>query len=350
VTAISGSNVQFQLWDGTAPPAATYASNITRSGRRNMQDQTMASITTLANPLNSISSNLYENVIQASAIEFSNEWRTYCDCFADGSGGATSTNPYVLGTKGNYRPIVSYLHLSGRTQSDYNNNTNVRNDGVFENYSPYYESVAGDWQIDREDWTYTAQVTEFSPQGLELENIDALGRYSAATFGFNQTLAKSVAANARYRQIGFSSFEDDDFSDCADNHFKFDNGLTLRDGSVSHTGAYSIKVSPGNDGIMTRDIAWCDPAACAVTIAHERQGSFLIITPSGGTSPYTVDWNLISGSMPAFNFDPVTEELSVKVTAVFVMKVTFIDAEGCKYHFQIDSQSGPTNYTVTPLN
>lgn len=351
VTAISGSSVKFELWDGTAPVDGPYISRIFRSGRRNMQDQTMASITTLSNPLNSISTNVYENIIQASAIEFDDRWRTYCDCFTDGSTGApTTSNPYVLGTKGNWRPVVSYLHLSGRTQSDYNNNTNTRKDGMFETYTPYYKSVAGDWQIDQADWTYTAEVTEFTPFGQEVENRDALGRYSAATFGFNQTLAKSVAANARYRQIGFSSFEDDDFSDCADNHFKFDNGLTLRDNSVSHTGLHSIKVSPGNDGLLTRDIAWCDPEDCSLDITHERVGAFLNITPIGGASPYTLDWNLISGNMPSFNYDPVLEQLVVRVSTQFTMIITFIDTEGCKYSFQIDSQPGAPNYTVTPLN
>ncbi len=351
VLDVGSSTVKFALWDGSAPPNGSYTIQISRSGRRNLQDQTMASITTLSNPLNSVSTNVYENVIQASAIEFGDAWQTFCDCFTDGSGFPTTTNPYVLGTKGSYRPLRSWLHLTDRTQSDYNDNTNVRKDGMFTTYTPYYRSVAGDWQIDPQDWTFTAKVTLHSPIGnVELENIDALNRYSAAQFGFNQTLAKSVAANARYRQIGFSSFEDDDFSECADGHFKFENGLTLRDNSRSHTGLYSIKVSPGTDGVLERDIAWCDPEECDLTIEYERQGAFLIIEPIGGATPYTVDWNLISGNMPPFSYDPASEELSVQVSSAFTMKITFIDSEGCKYHFQLDSEPGAPNYTVTPLN
>src|SRR5690606_25674269 len=117
---------------GSFPTSGVYRIKVLRSGRRNMQSQMMASITTRSNPLHTFKNNLYQNVLQASAIEFTDEWRTYCDC--DGSVATASTNPYFLGTRGNFRPKVSYLHLSDRTQSDVNNNTNIRNDGMFESY------------------------------------------------------------------------------------------------------------------------------------------------------------------------------------------------------------------------
>ncbi len=338
VTNVSNSTITVELFNGLPPANGVYTVEITRSGRRNQQMQHMASITTLSNPLSTFSTNLYENVVQASAIEFSDEWRTYCDCLEDENGNPITTNPYVLGTRGNYRPLISYLPLSDRTQSDYNNNTNIREDGMFERYRPYYYLNNGKWKVDREDWTYTASVTEFNPFGQEVENQDALGRYSAATFGFNQTLAKSVAANTRFREIGFTSFEDDDFSECADNHFKFDQDGLVRDGENSHTGVYSVKVSPGNDATFTREIAWCDPTGCDLSYTYTTTRNRTAFTPTGGTPEYVLDWTLVSGQMPQFQVDPVTGAISVNKNRTFTMVITWVDAEGCTVSVKVISE------------
>ena len=285
-------------------------------------------------------------MIQASAIEYDERWRTYCDCLEDENGNNISTNPYVMGTKGNFRPITSYLPLSKRTQSDFNSNTNTRKDGMMESYSPYYFLNNGSWDVNKKDWTYTAEVTEFNPFGQELENVDALGRHSAATFGFNQTLAKSVAANARYREIGFTSFEDDDFSECADDHFKFDKTNLVRDKDNSHTGMHSIKVSAGNNVTLTRDIAWCDSVGCFLDASYEInsaaavQGQFLTFTPEKGTLDYIVDWNLTSGNMPDnFNINPTSGVVTMKLNGTYTMTITWIDAEGCSVTYEVKRQN-----------
>lgn len=340
VTEVNNNSITIQLFNGLAPSDGLYTTKIIRSGRRNQQMQQMASITTYSNPLTSFTSNLYENVVQASAIEFNDEWRTYCNCLEDENGDPITSNPYVLGAKGNYRPVISYLPLSDRTQSDYNNNTNIREDGVFERYRPYYYLQNGHWKVNREDWTYTASVTEFNPFGQEVENQDALGRYSAATFGFNQTLAKSVAANARFREIGFTSFEDDNFSECADNHFKFDQDGLVRDRNNSHTGVYSIKVTPGNDATLTRDITWCDPSSCDLdVVVTPRKHAASIFTPQGGSPEYVFDWTLVSGDMPQFTINPTTAAFIVKKNKAFVMILTWEDAEGCKTSYKVISTS-----------
>lgn len=352
VSNVSNSTIALENFNGLPPSNGTYTIEITRSGRRNQQMQHMASITTLSNPLNAFANNLYENVVQASAIEFSDEWRTYCECLEDNNGNPITTNSYVLGTKGNYRPIISYLPLSDRTQGDYNNNTNIREDGMFERYRPYYYLNNGKWKVDRQDWTYTASVTEFNPYGQELENQDALGRFSAATFGFNQTLAKSVAANARFREIGFTSFEDDDFSECADNHFKFDQDNLIRDRLNSHTGAYSVKVSPGNDATLTREIAWCDPQGCDLTYSSNSSGNTVMFTPSGGTPDYILDWTLISGQAPQFQINPSTGSISVNKNRTFTMVIKWVDANGCSVSVKVisDPKSVTGELEIITLN
>ncbi len=296
VVATTNNTVTFQLASG-APPSGSYSNiKIIRSGRRNLSAQMMANLTLLSNPLNSVKNNIYEQVLQASAIEYTDEWRTYCNC-NDNENLIVSTNPYFLGIKGNYKPKISYLHLTHRDQNDYNDNTNIRKDGTFESYRPFYKlNNAGKWEIDRQDWTFTSEVTEFNPFGQELENKDALNRYSAATFGFNQTLPKSVAANSRYRETGFTSFEDDNFSECADNHFKFENkGLGLQN-TDAHAGMYSIKVDPSNSASLKRELFWCDQSGCEMIFEMTYNVDFINITLTGFTGQFSAGFQIISGN------------------------------------------------------
>ncbi|HPI85879.1 MAG TPA: hypothetical protein PLR01_05865 [Bacteroidales bacterium] len=265
---------------------------ILRSGQRNQQEVSMATITTLSNPLTNFKSNIYDNVLQAQAMEFTNNWRTFCDCFQGAASGSTS-NPYVLGTKGMYKNKKSYVHLSGRSQSNYDNNTNIRKDGVFLSYTPFYKLTAGRWDIDRSNWTYTSEVTEFSPFGAELENKDALGRYSAAIYGYNQTFPTAVAANSKYQQIAFDNFEDYAFSLCADNHFKFRNNTSNLVDTQSHTGRNSIRVTNGTPVNMTKQIHLCEKTdACNLQLLPKQTANIICYTVAGGTDPYSFDWTV----------------------------------------------------------
>ncbi len=248
----------FLMAKNGSPPSFTGIKSvrILRSGRRNQQNTAMASITCHSNPLSTFSSNVYQNVVQANAIEFANSWRTYCDCFsAKNAGGNYTSNPYVAGIKGFWKPTRTYLYLSPRTQSNEMNNTNIRTDGMMTSFNPYYKLSGNKWDVDMHNWTYTTEVTEFSPYGQELENKDALGRYSAAVYGYNQSLAIAVGANTKYKELAYDNFEDYGFSYCADNHFKFNlpkldetNGnavIASIDSLNSHTGKKSIKVASG---------------------------------------------------------------------------------------------------------
>lgn len=298
--ALSGSDKK--AWVVSVSPGVVQAVNraglpvsgtfvkILRSGRRNQQGLPMASITSLSNPLTAIASNNYDQVLQAQSMEYTNGWRTFCDCFTNAY---NSINPYIIGTKGMYKNKKSYLFLAGRTQSNFDNNTNIRKDGVFTSYTPFYRLVGGNWDIDTRNWTYTSEVTEFSPFGAELENKDALGRYSAATYGYNQTLPTAVAANARYKNIGFDNFEDYDFSPCADNHFKFKNFSANITSTQSHSGKKSILVSSTTPVSMVKQLLDCEPASCKLTIDSVLNTTThqYTYTVTGGSAPYTFDWS-----------------------------------------------------------
>jgi hypothetical protein len=342
VVDVDGNNISVMEVDGVAYNG-TGDIRVLRSGRRNQQTNPMASVTSRSNPITAFQSNIYENVIQASAIEFTDDWRTYCDCFNDEDGNLISTNPYVLGTKGNWRPLTSYLHLSGRDQSNNNNNTNIRNDGFFTSYTPFYKLNSGDWEIDRKDWTYTAEVTEFNPFGQELENQDALGRYSAATFGFNQTLATAVAANSRYREIGFDSFEDYGFANCSDEHFKFRDAESHVVETTSHSGNYSLKVSAGTPVTLNKDLAWCDDPGCDLDVNFIENGKFTVVQVTGGSGQYLIDWDHVSGD-GSVTYSPVSSEVAYETSFDGSLELTISDTEGCVLNFLLVFENGV--YTV----
>ena len=315
-----------------------YSMKVIRSGRRNQQSMPMETMTSLSNPLDNFSSNNFERVISAEALEYTNSWKTFCDCFTKPNM-VFSKNPYILGTLGLYKKKKSYLHLTDRTQSNYNLNTNTRRDGIFTSFTPFYALNANRWKIDTRNWTFTSEVTQFSPFGAELENKDALNRYSAATFGFNQTLPTSVAANSRYRDIGFDSFEDYNFSDCADNHFKIKSPTASNSSLVStdsHTGRTSLKVNSGATVSMTKQLVLCDSIPCDLSATQVKYltAGRLEYRISGGTPPYTFDWSTSGGDL-TISIGSNGEFLDIKLPATGSVDliVTVTDKNNCSKIF-----------------
>lgn len=309
-----------------APVTGTYNVKIIRSGQRNLTTTDMATITTLTNPLTALRSNAYENVLQAGAVEFTNLRKAYCDCISDSSGTLPYTdNPYVSGARGNWRPLRSYTHLTQRSHSNYDNNTNIRKDGVFTSYTPYYKLYAGQWKEDQKDWTYVSEVTEYDVHDQELENKDALGRYSSASFGYNQSMALSVAANAQYKEQGFDGFEDYSFNPCADDHFKY-SGVTPTT-EDAHTGRYSLKVMSGHPQTLQRQLVpECpSPYACSLSITTAADGDATDIGTANGQAPYSYNWDIQSGS-PSIALTAT----GLQVTgSSYTIEFTVTDAKGC---------------------
>lgn len=242
---------------------------IIRSGRRNIQTTSMGSLVMMENPIGliqgaggTITNDLFDSedwdelkVVNAGAVEFRENWDLQCECGIDSEN--DSYNPYRYNMLGVWRASRSHLYLTGRHHND--GNPDPRNDGFYSSYNPFYKlNGLGEWKISAdidETWTFTSEVTQFSPYGFELENADALNRYSAAQYGYNFSFPLAVAANSQYSEMGFDGFEDYDFDGCPDNeHFGFravepgdpenptDEGINS---TTSHTGKYSLKVARG---------------------------------------------------------------------------------------------------------
>lgn len=260
---------------GTPVPfSGNYTLRIVRSGRRNQQGMSVGSFTSLLNPINK--NNAASNdaqlsqfdesykILNATATKYSEVWRTFCEC---GVLPNNPGNPYVKGVLGNWRTKRGYAFLSDRLQTKYNGNSNIRKDGIYYLFRQFWTPNAGsDWTAPTDlnttnpNWTWTSEVTEYSPYGPELENRDALNRYSAAIYGYNNTLPLSVGSNAKYKQIANDNFEDYDSDECPQDHFSFEsklNASVIISTQQAHSWKRSIKVPAGNSVELTKTIDPC---------------------------------------------------------------------------------------------
>ncbi len=114
---------------------------ILRSGRRNMPNTPVGNVTTRENPVRSgvVNFSKATAILNAGAVEFNAQWSENL-CETCKTGEELSKNPYITGEKGNYRPKRSYVYLTGRSQSDENGNTYIREDGFFTSFSPFWKN------------------------------------------------------------------------------------------------------------------------------------------------------------------------------------------------------------------
>ena len=205
------------------------------------------------------------SIIDAKAVQYNDQWRVLC-CNQDGgidilypqggNGGSgqnndspeppapcyctnigQQVNPYLIGILGTWRPYISYAYVTNRTQ-----NNNIRTDGMFTtfNYFDWANPSASD-----PNWVAANTITNYSPYGFELENKNAIGIYSAATYGYTNSLVTAVASNSQYHEIGFDGFEDYP-SMCDDQHFRFINAYpNYITNAQAHTGNYSLHLASG---------------------------------------------------------------------------------------------------------
>ena len=198
--------------------------------------------------------------MNTSSQVFKDNWKTFCECFvSENSIMKKSQNQFAIGNAGIWRAFKSFAYLIERQHSWKNNNTDIRRDGVYTAFNPFWKWNGTAWEQDLTNWTWTSEVTEMNPYGAELENVDPLGQYSAATYGYNNTTPTSVAANSRYRELAFDGFEDYDFETCATDHFSYKPYSSNVNTSVSHTGKRSISVNPGMPVSTTRTLTICTP-------------------------------------------------------------------------------------------
>jgi hypothetical protein len=174
-------------------------------------------------------------------------------------------NPYKAGIKGNWRKVSDYAFSGERRYAS--SKSAPQRDATYSSsqYTDFWkkdgyasEATGSFYSADKSNtkWVWTNEVTLYSPNGPEIENRNALDIFSSALYGFRQTLPMAVASNAKFRQIGYESFEDQtSLLDCEEGHFSFIKDLgedAVLDYTKKHSGKTSIKVKP--DHIYTNSI------------------------------------------------------------------------------------------------
>lgn len=247
---------------------------IIRSGIRNQQMALMSNITLMASPIYlpgtiTLRPNIKDSftvdskIINASAVEYSGTWASQCENGLP-KANQTKVNKYLFNIEGMWRAVKSYAYLTGRLGSS---SANTRKAGFFTTFTPFYKqnAVTGAWGIDYDytipannKWTYASEVTKYNPYGVELENKDALGRYSSAQYGYQYKLPIAVASNSTYEEMGFDGFEDYN-NQMTTKHIDFFQAANQAEVSkkAAHTGKRSMLVKSGNRATMVRRMVDC---------------------------------------------------------------------------------------------
>lgn len=260
---------------------------ISRSGFRNVQTGTMASITSMQNPIDDDIINQFDfafnegqtqkKIINASAVEYSDFWNVQCEAdivrpifevdLVSGeeiySIDDLCINPFLFNIKGDFKAKKSYAYLTGRYTEQ---NTALKEQGFFNSFSPFYtyDENQSRWIKSNQsnEWTFASEVTSYSAYGAELENRDALGRYSSAQYGYDYTLPTAVSSNAAYNEMGFDGFEDYDEDNpgfTQNTHFGYQDEVVQGNlSNKAHTGRRSIRVPANSSITLSKSLENCN--------------------------------------------------------------------------------------------
>jgi len=204
---------------GSVLTPGTY--KVLRPGKRNMLNEEAGTVVTNYYPVvgNKISFSANPDstgIINANMKQYADNRVKYCNCDQKGPAWQPANiayNPYSTGELGNWYPLKTWAYLTGRTRSLNmpNHLTNLRKDGIFKDYSSFFNTPAdiyGDWTIIPGGWQWVETVTIKDVNGLTVETKDPLNRYNAMLTGYKQKLIVAEAGNAKQREIMFDSFED----------------------------------------------------------------------------------------------------------------------------------------------
>lgn len=258
-----------------------YVLKIVRSGYRNILDETAENIAFSSNPVSGSTIDKTNNVLDASASEYSETWQKFCSSFGEdkcvrnekpycsSANYYVTSNPYILNTQGNWSEKRTYSYLGNRLSKDQiSGNMDIRKDGTFETYKPFFSYFSGSWKEvynttrtsdynpykPFDNWILNSELMKMTPFGNSIEAKDGINRYSSSLFGYNHTHKTAVAANAKYREIGYDNFEDYYYWNCTENHFSFKASYSNLVNGIAHTGRFSMKVLPGQCVSLNRFI------------------------------------------------------------------------------------------------
>ncbi|NQX97784.1 MAG: hypothetical protein HRT73_07885, partial [Flavobacteriales bacterium] len=283
ITVVDNTNNQIRCINefGYAISSGTVSLIIVESGRKNLQTLPIGNITTLVNPI--VGNQLqFSNVLNSSAIEFSDDWATVCvpetcdeehpyDIIVPGD----VVNPFKEGIKGKWRTYLSYSYNQDRVDVSTSSNSNLRLDGVYTSFKPFwdfnssgklvpiYDLTYPGGTTSYEKWKVNTEITRYGKDGNLLETKDVINRYATTLYGYNNTFKNipiAIASNAAQKQIGFDGFESYEYQDNkvlenAPGHFDFSyQGISSLSEEEAHTGLKSLKIGTKSSIQMSKII------------------------------------------------------------------------------------------------
>jgi hypothetical protein len=236
--------------------------------------------------------------------------RTYCDLPV-----AQVFNPFISGMRGNWRLQSSFAYHTGREsklpyikpgEPDVLEKTDIRKSGAYLSFSAFWQYNNGEWRAQPDladndpNWVKSNETTIFNRHGEQVENKDAINRYSAAQFGYLQSAITALAANAQYTDIGYDGFEDYDFS----------TGNCIGTDSCNSDGHFSLrKLSSSYPASIAPDPTYAHTGRNSLKVSNNAPEASIvkIIIPANGTGLYTFNSNtMLLGAQGIVNdFKPV---------------------------------------------
>lgn len=201
-------------------------------------------------------------------------------------------NPYAEGVLGDWRPQANYVYYYSRSPSLASTTSNIWNTGVFNRFTPAWTGTGIPWTlsgVSDSNWVWTSKVTKYDQKGNEIEDVDALDRYSSALYGYISSLPVAVSSNAKYKEIASDGFEDYGFtnscnSPCDNSHFSYISYISDTTSTEAHTGKYSLKIAAGGNASVTRTINYYNGAFDSA-VAPPALEPYRYVLLNGGNIP-----------------------------------------------------------------
>jgi hypothetical protein len=171
-------------------------------------------------------------------------------------------NPYCRGLLGNFRADQSMVFYHDRTELSPQQPTNVPANGFLAGFTPYWNFNSQSNLVPDEantKWVWNSRVNKYNSRGMELETKDALKIYTAAQYGFSNTMPVSIVNNSAYGESVSEGFEDAQYDGtlnlnsvtCKEKYFNL-NGISnsaittqALTGIKPHSGSYMMAVNTG---------------------------------------------------------------------------------------------------------
>lgn len=179
------------------------------------------------------------NVVASNVTTYDDNWDYATAEYANGPAWPGDRNDYELGKRGKWRPSSHYAYMSPLTPGTKNYDQGMYDMALFHYRDPALN--------DPTPWTLTDLITHYSPEGNILQQLDALGRPSAAKFGYDKMLPTLMAQNSVLSLVLFESFE----KTYPTSPVALEDGVvfapewpaTGRNGDTFHSGKHSYRTS-----------------------------------------------------------------------------------------------------------